>query len=281
MEKIRKALLEETNYRCGSCMRNITPRVYYLDDGPDKNPIHDYVIYNYEKKEEQKFYNISDRCHIIPNAEVKDGYNDFYNLIALCKICHHEVDKAKMLDITELKRLKLHWMIASGRFTKIEFDCLFDLYDKKDCYHIREIIIPNETYSQRITEFFNKERYDFARLNKIADIYWLYSGSRFILLNPSQDYSQGVVMMHLGLKENDFKLMKIECTSFAIILDNQYDLKFFEGLINNDFVENKLIIGTENNDGKIMCALILKNNGNDFCEKFKDVYKNNHTSEKK
>jgi hypothetical protein len=133
MEKIRKTLLEETNYRCGSCMRNITPRVYYLNDSPDKNPIHDYAIYNYEKKayydtKEQKFYNISDRCHITPNAEVDDEYNDFYNLIALCKICHHEVDKAKMLNTKELKRLKLHWMILSGRFTRVEIDCIMELH---------------------------------------------------------------------------------------------------------------------------------------------------------
>jgi hypothetical protein len=172
-------------------------------------------------------------------------------------------------------------MIASGRFTKIEIDCLFDLYNKKDCHHIREIIIPNKTYSEHITAFFNKKHDDFAKSNKIADIYWLYSGSRNILLNPSRDHSQEVLMMHLNLNQKEFNLMKKDCTSFAIILDNQYDLKFFEGLINNDFVENKLIIGTENNDGKIMCALILKTNGDIFCDKFKNVYKNNYTSEKK
>jgi len=123
MEKIRKKLLEETNYRCGYCMRNITPRVYYLSDNP--NPIHDYEIYNYE---ERKFYNISDRAHITPNAEVADGFKDLYNLIALCKTCHHEVDKAGMLGTNQLRKLKLHWMVASGRFTGLEIDCIMNLY---------------------------------------------------------------------------------------------------------------------------------------------------------
>lgn len=117
MDKMRKALLEETNYRCGYCMRNITPRVYYLNDDPDKKPIHDYV-----------YYNIFDRSHIIPNALVRDNYKDFYNLLALCKICHKEIDDAKMLDTTELKRLKLHWLVASGRFSRLEIDCLMTLY---------------------------------------------------------------------------------------------------------------------------------------------------------
>lgn len=125
---MRKALLRETNYRCGYCMRNITPRVYYLDNNP--NPVHDYEIYNYNKR---KFYNISERCHITPRAEEDDDFKDFYNLIALCKICHHEVDKSGILGKdderkTELAKLKLHWMIASGRFTRLEIDVLMELY---------------------------------------------------------------------------------------------------------------------------------------------------------
>jgi len=117
VDKMRRDLLEETNYRCGYCMRNITLRVYYLDNDPDKKPIHDYA-----------YYNIFDRCHIEPNALVQDHFKDFYNLIALCKICHKEIDGAKMLNEKELKRLKLHWLIASGRFNSIEIKLLFQLY---------------------------------------------------------------------------------------------------------------------------------------------------------
>lgn len=117
MEKIRKALLRETNYRCGYCMCNITPRVYYLDDDPNKKPVHDYI-----------YYNVFDRAHITPNALVHDKYKDFYNLLALCKMCHKEIDDAKMLDTKQLKALKLHWMIASGRFTRLEIDVLMELY---------------------------------------------------------------------------------------------------------------------------------------------------------
>ncbi len=127
IDKIKLELLQETNYRCGYCIRNITPRVYFLDHDP-KTPIYDYV-----------FYNIFERCHIEANCEVNDKFKNFYNLIAMCRICHHDIDKATMLNKVELKRLKLHWMIASGRFTKMEIDILMALYtsflSKKPVYN--------------------------------------------------------------------------------------------------------------------------------------------------
>lgn len=118
VEKIKRELLEETNYRCGYCMKNVTPRMYYTENNePNSKPDFDYRIYN-----------VHDRAHIEPNSTVDDGFKDFYNLITLCKQCHWDIDKPKMLSIKDLKRQKLYWIIASGRFTKIELDCLFQLH---------------------------------------------------------------------------------------------------------------------------------------------------------
>jgi hypothetical protein len=118
IEKIKRELLEETNYRCGYCMKNITPRMYQTDNNAQSSKLDfDHTIYN-----------VHDRAHIEPNSTVNDNFKDYYNLIALCKQCHWDIDKPKMLDIKGLKRQKLYWIIASGRFTKLEIDCLFQLY---------------------------------------------------------------------------------------------------------------------------------------------------------
>ena len=91
--------------------------MYYLDSY-EKNPK---PVYDYH------FYNIHDRAHIEPNSKVKDKFEDFYNLLALCKQCHWEIDKPQMLRTQELKKQKLYWMIASGRFTRLEIDILMSL----------------------------------------------------------------------------------------------------------------------------------------------------------
>lgn len=115
MDRMREMLLRETNYRCGSCMRNITPRRYQFSEGQD---------------EECKFLNVFDRAHLIPNRIANDKYEYFYNLIALCKQCHGEIDRGA-LDIKNLQTLKLHWLVASGRFTRLEIDVLMALYKTK------------------------------------------------------------------------------------------------------------------------------------------------------
>lgn len=121
IKQIKRELLQETNYRCGYCMRNITPKMYYIEEeATQKTPIFDYTY--------KKLFNVHDRAHIEPNSDVEDDFKDYYNLIALCKQCHWEIDKPKMLNSNELKRQKLYWMVASGRFTRLEIDCLFQLY---------------------------------------------------------------------------------------------------------------------------------------------------------
>ena len=277
MEKIRKELLEETNYRCGSCMRNITPRVYYLDDSPDKNPIHDYVIYNYEKQayydtEEQKFYNISDRCHIIPNAEVKDEYNDFYNLIALCKICHHEVDKAKMLDITELKRLKLHWLIASGRFTKIEFDCLFDLYKEKPYPWTKYFVIPNDENILKIANKLNiiAGIQNSDNVENIQNLAYFKYGIQYNpqrLLNQFLIFdlnNQGIIaaLSEIGLTKQDVEVMREKNKNFVISLPDKRNFIFFRNIIENKLV-NQITFGET--------VLYITDKGKQFCKKFENI----------
>jgi predicted restriction endonuclease len=86
MDKMREMLLQETNYRCGYCMRNITPRRYQFLGKAD---------------DDYRLLNVFDRAHLIPHRITQDNYKDFYNLIALCKICHHEVDKSGILGNKE------------------------------------------------------------------------------------------------------------------------------------------------------------------------------------
>lgn len=159
IQQIKRELLQETNYRCGYCMRNITPKMYYIDEeATQKTPVFDYTY--------RKIYNIHDRAHIEPNSDIEDDFKDYYNLIALCKQCHWEIDKPKMLNITELKRQKLYWMTANGRFTRFEIDLLMKLYNNMvNRKEFNKIQFP---YIERIIEL------DGSKYNT-------YSGNRSIL----------------------------------------------------------------------------------------------------
>lgn len=120
IEKIKRQLLQETNYRCGYCMKNITPRMYYIEyDATNSVPVFDY-----------HFYNVHDRAHIEPNSIKHDDGKDVDNLLALCKQCHWEIDKPKMITTKELKRQKLYWIVASGRFSRLEIDLMMKLFQK-------------------------------------------------------------------------------------------------------------------------------------------------------
>ncbi len=236
MDKIRKKLLEETNYRCGYCMRNITPRAYYLNDNP--NPIHDYEIYNYE---ERKFYNISDRAHIAPNAEVADGFKDFYNLIVLCKICHHEVDKAGILGvddqrIKQLRKLKLHWMVASGKFTSLELDCIMNLYNAQNSGSCDKRWIYTETLDFEDKTSAPPSKFNYNKL--------LIETSK----NPD-------------LKVSRIVIQQINCHLF--------DRLEKAGFIFYEKLPPGVMIGTTEEHGKYNITDL----GNNFCAKFFDAYK--------
>jgi 5-methylcytosine-specific restriction endonuclease McrA len=75
-EETKVKLLRETNYRCGYCLKNITPVAYFTE--------------NRNSKEAQtkipKYYQPYDVAHIVPYNETQD--QSFENLIALCKECH-------------------------------------------------------------------------------------------------------------------------------------------------------------------------------------------------
>ena len=119
-EKTKVALLRETNYRCGYCMMNITPAAYFTENRNSheaKNTI-------------PAYYQPYDCAHIEPYNEEDPETNSFYNLIALCKNCHWKTEPQHnntIIPKEQLKALKLHWMIASGRFTRLEIDVLMGL----------------------------------------------------------------------------------------------------------------------------------------------------------
>jgi hypothetical protein len=120
-ENTKVALLRETNYRCGYCIMNITPAAYFTENRCSTEA----------KEVVPMYYQPYDCAHIEPYNEEDPATNSFYNLIALCKNCHWKTEpKHSNAIITkeQLKALKLHWMIASGRFTRLEIDVLMELY---------------------------------------------------------------------------------------------------------------------------------------------------------
>jgi len=76
-EETKIKLLRETNYRCGYCMKNITPAAYCTDERGSK-----------EANEIPTYYQPYDAAHIEPYDKTDPETNSFYNLIALCKECH-------------------------------------------------------------------------------------------------------------------------------------------------------------------------------------------------
>ena len=78
------------------------------------------------------YYQPYDCAHIEPYNEEDHATNSFYNLIALCKNCHWKTEPKHsnaIITAAQLKALKLHWMIASGRFTRLEIDAISQTYD--------------------------------------------------------------------------------------------------------------------------------------------------------
>ena len=119
-ENIKVALLRETNYRCGYCMMNITPAAYYTENRNSTEA----------KEVVPTYYQPYDCAHIEPYNEEDPTTNSFYNLIALCKNCHWKTEPKHsnaIIPKEQLKALKLHWMIASGRFTRLEIDVLMEM----------------------------------------------------------------------------------------------------------------------------------------------------------
>lgn len=107
-ESVKRKLLEETQFRCGFCMTSIE---HCFDD--------------------DNFFKFGENAHIEPYKDTQD--NSFENLITLCPSCHKKFDKSpdKEESIKRLKDLKRHWFVASGKYTKLELDCLMALYHEK------------------------------------------------------------------------------------------------------------------------------------------------------
>lgn len=122
-EKLKIELLRETNYRCGYCMKNITPLSFYTEER------------NTEKaKNIPTYYQPYDVAHIEPFDKNDPNTNEFENLIALCKECHlktEPVHKNSAIPKESLLELKLHWITSSGRITKIEIDSIFILHNSE------------------------------------------------------------------------------------------------------------------------------------------------------
>ena len=107
-EAIKRKLLEETQFRCAFCLLSIEQ---IFDDS--------------------NFFHFAENAHIQPHNESLD--NSFENLICLCPNCHKKFDKNRDRDnsVSRLKALKSHWFVASGNYSKLELDCLFDLFRGK------------------------------------------------------------------------------------------------------------------------------------------------------
>lgn len=114
-ENVKRKLLEETQFRCGYCLTSIE---FALDDS--------------------NFFQFGEKAHLTPYSDTED--NSFENLITLCPTCHTKFDKNpdKQGSVARLKELKRHWFIASGTYTKLELDCLFALFQKKNFTWIKE-----------------------------------------------------------------------------------------------------------------------------------------------
>jgi len=128
-DAIKRKLLEETQFRCAFCLDSIE---HIFDDS--------------------NFFHFAENAHIQPHNESLD--NSFENLICLCPTCHKKFDKNPDRDnsVSRLKALKAHWFVASGNYSKLELDCLFDLFR----YNPRPWIL---TY-----QFQNSERGKFSSL---------------------------------------------------------------------------------------------------------------------
>jgi predicted restriction endonuclease len=101
LASIRRALLEETIYRRASCLSSIER---YEDD--------------------DTFFRFDEKAHINPHSKTED--DSFDNLITLCPNCHTKFDKMKdkIESLKRLRNLKMHWLGISGKYSKLEIDCL-------------------------------------------------------------------------------------------------------------------------------------------------------------
>ena len=150
-ENLKVALLRETNYRCGYCMMNITPAAYFTENRDKTDERVKKFVEDFNQKNKlaaegsasiltiaevndllPTYYQSYDCAHIEPYNEEDPETNSLLNLIALCKSCHWKSEPQHnnaIIPKEQLKALKLHWMIASGRFTRLEIDVLMGLYN--------------------------------------------------------------------------------------------------------------------------------------------------------
>jgi hypothetical protein len=125
---IKRALLEETVYRCASCLCSME----HCED-------------------DDTFFRFDEKAHITPHNETQD--DSFENLITLCPTCHAKVDKNKD-KLERLKSLKRQWLGISGKYSKLEVDCLLALYKRYDTKDYLNFIYEKHTlisYNQTIS----------------------------------------------------------------------------------------------------------------------------------
>ena len=212
-------------------MKNITPAAYFTEERGSK-----------EANEIPTYYQPYDVAHIEPYDDTDPETNSFYNLIALCKECHWKSEprhKNAIIPKNELKELKLYWMIASGRFTRLEIDLLFDLCNPGSKSLATHTILSNN--GDKILKFNLKES--------------------FTLENPN-------VLIHFQIPKTLISFIRnlIRQRLICYVVedsDNKIQIK-------QEFTATYSL--NLNNIGSNCYSVIPTEDGKAFCKKFQDIY---------
>lgn len=224
-EILRRKLSEETTWRCGACS---TPEIGNA-----------------------RF----EMAHINPSCN--GGSDDYENKILLCQRCHTEYDShiirgnklntntgEAQLWIDKLRAHKRQWMEVSGKYSKLELDCLFDLYKSYTGGAKAEEWI--ESYKQ-VPLFLE---YPHSDIIKYAFNLSGENKTHFITITGQAGY------FHRGAELYGIKVQKIYLYSFRNLIKNNLVAKL-------DSPQGNVI-------GRIVeaCDIFLTDDGVNFCRRF-------------
>jgi len=280
----KKLLLEETIYRCGHCNKSI----------------------------EEETYNIA---HVKPKCF--GGSDDFENLIILCdgnktnrKIgCHYKWDKhivpilncikkgikkykGRVINKDQIKEAnywldqllesKKRWMFESGKYSKVELDLLFDLYQEKNCEWIVTDFFKDDAIFEdkndeelaksmcQVQKIFSEaegvlEKVDLTKIDfSKVDI------EKIVKNQNKRDHTKNIVAVSSQYIEDNGEKIKLAYKAKAIVIANIYKF-LFRNIIDSDLVREKEIGGfmQMGNSFKLYPVyLIMTVKGKNFCEKF-------------
>lgn len=223
-ELLRRKLSEETTWRCGACSKPETGNVQF------------------------------EIAHVNPSCN--GGSDEYENLILLCQTCHAEYDshiiRGNKLNrnledvsfwINKLKAHKKQWMETSGKFSKLELDCLFDLYKSyKEGIKAEEWIQCNKQKPLCL---------DFPE-DQIVNYNFNISGKTLTLSRKAKYF-------HAGIDLYSIMVQKIYLYNFRNLFNNNLISK-----LDNDsgVIEGKLIDS---------CNIFLTNEGVKFCKNFEKL----------